>query len=41
MVLAFCAVGALVPCFNLIAVLIPLFFPRLAIALRPVFKKTN
>ena len=29
------AVGALVPVFNVIAVIVPLFFPRIAIALRP------
>ena len=33
--LAAAAVGVLVPVFNWIAVLIPLFFPRIAIALRP------
>ena len=33
--LAAAAVGVLVPVFNWIAVLVPLFFPRIAIALRP------
>ena len=37
MMIAFAAVGALAPCFNLIAVLIPFFFPRIAIMFRPVF----
>ena len=37
MMLAFAAVGALVPCFNLIAVVIPYIFPRIAIMLRPIF----
>lgn len=32
-------VGHLAPCFSLIAVVIPLIFPRIAIALRPVFMK--
>lgn len=31
--------GVLLPCFNLWAVLIPLFFPRVAIALRPLWNK--
>ena len=37
MLLGFCVVGAVVPCFNLVAVLIPLLFPRIAIMLRTVF----
>ena len=32
-------VAALLPFFNIIAVLIPLLFPRIAIVLRPVFMK--
>lgn len=32
-------IGYLVPVFNTIAVLIPLLFPRIAVALRPVFMK--
>ena len=39
MIIAVAALGALLPCFNIFSVLIPLFFPRIAIALRPVFKK--
>ena len=31
------ALGAALPCFNLYAVIIPLFFPRVAVALRPKF----
>ena len=31
------ALGAALPCFNLYAVIIPLFFPRIAVALRPKF----
>ena len=31
--------GAVLPCFNLWAVLIPLFFPRIAASLRPMFFK--
>lgn len=32
------AVGVLLDCFNTIAVIVPLFFPRLAIAIRPLVK---
>ncbi|MBQ1413591.1 MAG: ATP synthase subunit I [Clostridia bacterium] len=32
------ALGAALPCFNLYAVIIPLFFPRIAVALRPKFR---
>ena len=39
MLIAVAAVGALVPVFNLYATLIPLLFPRITIALRPLFKK--
>ena len=34
-------IGYLVPVFNTIAVLIPLLFPRIAVALRPVFMKNK
>ena len=34
-------IGYLVPVFNTIAVLIPLLFPRIAVALRPVFIKNK
>ena len=33
------AVGVLLPCFNTWTSIIPLFFPRIAIALRPLFLK--
>ncbi len=33
------ALGVVLPCFNIFAVLIPLFFPRIAIFLRPLFNK--
>lgn len=33
------ALGATLSCFSLWAVLIPLFFPRVAIAFRPLFEK--
>lgn len=39
MLIAIAALGALLPCFNVFSVLIPLFFPRIAIAFRPIFKK--
>ncbi len=32
-------VGYLVPVFNILAVLIPFLFPRIAVALRPLFMK--
>ncbi len=32
------AVGVLLDCFNTVAVIVPLFFPRLAIAIRPLVK---
>lgn len=40
MLLAVAALGALLPVFNVFAVIVPLFFPRIAIALRPIFKKS-
>ncbi len=33
-------VGAYLPCFNVVALLIPLIFPRIAIAFRQVFDKS-
>ena len=36
MLFATAALGSLTPCFHIAAVLIPLFFPRIAIALRPI-----
>ena len=41
MVLLFAAAALIValPCFNTVAGLLPLFFPRIAIALRPLFLK--
>ena len=41
MLLAFCAVGVAVPCFNTVAVLIPLLFVRIAIMIRPAFKMAD
>lgn len=35
---AVAAVGVLLPCFHTVAVLVTLFFPRLAIAIRPIVK---
>lgn len=34
-------VGVLVPCFHTVTVLAPFFFPRIAVALRPQFNKTD
>ena len=39
MQLAIAALGAALPWFNMYAVLIPLFFPRIAVAARPMFDK--
>lgn len=39
MLFAIALVGYLVPVFNIITVIIPYLFPRIAIALRPVFIK--
>lgn len=38
---AVAALGALAPCFHLLATLIPLFFPRIAVAFRPLFRKNS
>lgn len=40
MMVAFAVVGAIVPCFNIFAVLIPFFFPRIAVMLRPLFMRS-
>jgi len=39
MLLVIAIIGYAVPVFNLLAVVIPYLFPRIAIALRPLFKK--
>lgn len=39
MLLIVALIGHLVPVFNLVAVVIPLIFPRIAIAARPLFMK--
>lgn len=39
MLFAAAIIGAAVPCFQIIASLLPLFFPRIAIAFRPLFIK--
>lgn len=39
MLFVFVAIGAVVPVFNIWAVIIPLFFPRIAIAIRPLWDK--
>ena len=33
------AVGVLLPCFNTVAVLVTLFFPRIAVAVRPLLDR--
>ena len=39
MLFAAAAVGVLLPCFNTVTALLPLFFPRIAVMIRPLFKK--
>lgn len=39
MLVVIAVIGAVFECFNLIAVLIPYFFPRIAVMLRPFFMK--
>lgn len=39
MQLAVAIIGAVAPCFNLWSVLIPLFFPRIAVTVRSMFLK--
>ena len=41
MLFAVAAVGVLLPCFDIWASLIPLFFPRIAVNFRPLFKKNE
>ncbi len=38
MLFAVALIGVLLPCFNVITALVPLFFPRIAIIFRPFFK---
>ena len=37
--MVFLAVGVALPCFQSVAVVVPLFFPRIAIAFRPLLDK--
>ncbi len=39
MLFAAAALGVLLPCFNTVTALLPLFFPRIAVMIRPLFKK--
>ncbi|MBR6650029.1 MAG: hypothetical protein IKL36_01325 [Clostridia bacterium] len=39
MILVVTVVGVALPCFNTVAVIVPVFFPRIAIAMRPLFDK--
>ena len=32
------AIGVVAPCFNTVAVIVPLFFPRIAVSFRPLIK---
>lgn len=41
MQVAIAAIGAALPIMNIFAVLIPLFFPRIAVMLRPFFDRKN
>ena len=38
-VLIFTILGVVLPCFNTVCVFVPVFFPRIAVAFRPLFKK--
>lgn len=40
-ILVVAIIGVVLDCFNTISALIPLFFPRIAVALRPLFDKKN
>lgn len=37
MLVVFAVIGAAVPCFQILAVLLPLFFPRIAISVQGIF----
>ena len=39
LIFAVAAVGVLLDCFNTVTVILPLFFPRIAISFRPLFNK--
>ena len=41
MLVGFAAAGCIFKCFNPIAVLLPLLFPRIAILFRPLFKQND
>lgn len=41
MIIAAVAVSAVIKCFNIFAVVIPLLFPRIAISFRPLFDKKD
>lgn len=41
MVLVLAVLGLALPCFHTIAVLVPFFFPRIAISFRPLFDRKN
>ena len=38
-IFAVATLGLLLPCFHIISVLVPLFFPRIAVMFRPVFNR--
>ena len=41
MMFVIAVIGAAVPCFSIWATIIPIFFPRIAIAFRPAFDKKH
>lgn len=41
MVLVLAVLGLALPCFHTVAVLVPFFFPRIAISFRPLFDRKN
>ena len=41
MLIVICCVGIALNCFQTVAVIVPLFFPRIGVAFRPLFDKKN
>ena len=41
MLIVICCLGIALNCFQTVAVIVPLFFPRIAVAFRPLFDKKN
>lgn len=41
MLIVICCLGIALDCFHTVAVIVPLFFPRIGVAFRPLFDKKN